>query len=56
VLEVSLLDALGKEVRSYKEGFAQSEAFLNIRGIKPGLYWVKIKTASGVAVERLVKK
>ena len=45
----------------FKEGFAQSEGFLDkdfldIRGVKPGLYWVKIRTQAGVVVKQLVKK
>jgi photosystem II stability/assembly factor-like uncharacterized protein len=52
ILAVGLIDALGKEwpVEVYQENR------MDIRSLKPGLYWVKIKTSSGVVVERLVKR
>jgi hypothetical protein len=55
ILSLKVTDALGREV------FAQSEAFrennrLNISAWKPGLYWLRIQTAEGTAVQKVVKK
>jgi hypothetical protein len=54
VLQVNLVDGLGKEGPTNLPG-GQANA-IDIRSLKPGLYWVKIKTSTGVAVERLVKR
>ncbi|HRH35053.1 MAG TPA: T9SS type A sorting domain-containing protein, partial [Catalimonadaceae bacterium] len=55
ISSLKVTDALGREV------FAQSEAFpennrLDISAWKPGLYWLRIQTAEGTAVQKVVKK
>ena len=57
VLQVSLVDAMGKEIQVPESvELSGSDPKIDIRSLKPGLYWVKIKTSTGVAVERLVKR
>ena len=56
ILGVSIIDGLGKECPLTSGGGINVAHKLDIRSLKPGLYLVKIKTNTGVAVERLVKR
>jgi hypothetical protein len=56
ILDVSIIDGLGRECPLTSGEGINTDHKLDISGLKPGLYWVKIKTSKGVAVERLVKK
>ncbi len=52
ILQTSLIDALGKE----QAAFPDHENRLDIRHLKPGLYWLKVQTKDGVSVQKVVKR
>ena len=57
VLKVSVVDGFGREIHVPESvELSGNDSKIDIRSLKPGLYWVKIKTSTGVAVERLVKR
>ena len=56
IVGFSIIDGLGRECLLTSGGGINAAHKLDIRSLKPGLYLVKIKTNTGVDVERLVKK
>jgi len=52
ILQASLIDALGKE----QAALPDHENRLDIRYLKPGLYWMKVQTREGVSVQKVVKR
>lgn len=55
ILHLSVVDALGKTLLYQKETKDRSAITLEVRDFKPGLFWVKVQTRSGVKIQRLVK-
>ena len=55
ILSVQVTDALGRNVETLHATSLQDNR-LNIFSLTQGLYWVKIKTAEGVAMQQVVKR
>jgi len=52
ILETRLLDAMGREVQY----IVLEKDKLSVSSLKPGFYWVKIKTSKGIATQKFVKR
>ena len=51
---VNIYDISGRLVKSFKGDFEQNKRF-NISGLKPALYFLKLKSEQGVATKKLIK-
>lgn len=57
IQSIRITDALGRSVETGHPLSLQPDGNgLNISFLKPGLYWVKIRTAEGTSVQKLVKR
>jgi uncharacterized delta-60 repeat protein len=58
IKRVSICDAFGSIVAEASQSLSpqSNKNLLNISGIKPGIYWVKVQTDEGVRVQKLLKK
>jgi len=58
IVSLRITDALGREISSPSDGVntGLEAREINIRHLKPGIYWLNVQTAEGVSVQRLIKK
>ena len=55
IISVNITDAVGRNVETL-HATSLPDNQLDIRHLQSGIYWVKIQTIEGMAVQKLVKK